>query len=75
MDNKSYDILKLIAQILLPFAAMVVAILDALGLVQYGEVVLAIATAIDTFLGVLLAALSKKYWEDKQVITEDEING
>lgn len=62
MSNKTYDVLKILAQIILPFAAMVVAILGALGITQYGEVILAIATAVNTFIGVLLKISSDKYW-------------
>lgn len=63
MSNKAYDALKLMAQIVLPFAAMVVAILGALGYTQYGEIILAIATAVNTFLGVLVKILSDQYWK------------
>lgn len=66
MSNKTYDILKILAQIILPFAAMIVAILGALGFTQYGEIILAIATAINTFIGVLLKVSSNKYWNNNE---------
>lgn len=70
MSNKTYDVLKILAQIILPFAAMVVAILGALGITQYGEVILAIATAVNTFIGVLLKISSDKYWHTDEVEIE-----
>lgn len=77
MSNKAYDVLKVIAQIILPFSAMVVAILGALGFTQYGEVILAIATAVNTFIGVLLKLSSDKYWgaKDDPDAGRDEANG
>lgn len=63
MSNKVYDILKLLAQVILPFAAMIVAILGALGYTQYGEIILAIATAVNTFIGVLVKISSDQYWK------------
>lgn len=68
MSNKTYDILKILAQIILPFAAMIVAILGALGFTQYGEIILAIATAVNTFIGVLLKISSNKYWNSNEEI-------
>ena len=62
MSNKLYDTLKLLAQVILPFAAMIVAILGALGYTQYGEIILAIATAVNTFIGVLVKISSDRYW-------------
>ena len=64
MSNKVYDVLKILAQIILPFAAMIVAILGALGFTQYGEIILAIATAINTFIGVVLKVSSDRYWHE-----------
>ena len=71
MSNKVYDVLKLLAQIIMPFATMVVAILGALGYGQYTEVILAIAAAVNTFLGILLKASSGVYWKDKYIVKED----
>lgn len=71
MSNKLYDILKLLAQIIMPFATMVVAILGALGYGQYTEVILAIAAAVNTFIGILLKASSSTFWKDKYIVNED----
>ena len=70
MSNKLYDTLKLLAQVILPFAAMIVAILGALGYTQYGEIILAIATAVNTFIGVLVKISSDRYWAN-----QDEAEG
>lgn len=81
MNNKVYDVLKLIAQIILPLASMVVAILGVLGYANYGEMVLAIATAFNTFLGVLLKVLSDQFWKGKEIVEvsedeeDEEVNG
>lgn len=71
MSNKVYDVLKLLAQIIMPFATMVVAILGALGYGQYTEVILAIAAAVNTFIGILLKASSSTFWKDKYIVKED----
>lgn len=62
MSNKTYDVMKLICQIILPFVTMVAAILSAFGLIEQGEIVLAIGTAINTFMGLFLKASSDIYW-------------
>lgn len=71
MNNKVYDVLKILAQIILPFAAMIVAILGAVGVAQYGEIILAIATAVNTFIGVLLKVSSDKYWSEQELPKEE----
>jgi TRAP-type uncharacterized transport system fused permease subunit len=64
-DNKTYDILKWIAQILLPaLGTLYFAIANIWGL-PYAEQVVGTITAIDTFLGVLLGISSDSYYKDK----------
>lgn len=64
MSNKVYDILKWIAQILLPaLGTLYFALSTIWGLPYAGEIVGTI-TAVDTFLGVILGISSKKYNED-----------
>ena len=54
MSNKTYDILKWVAQILLPaFGALYFAVAGIWGL-PYAEHVVGTITAVDTFLGVIL---------------------
>lgn len=61
MSNKTYDILKYIALVVLPaLATFVIAITGIWGL-PYGEAIAATITAIDAFLGALLKISSNKY--------------
>lgn len=61
MSNKVYDILKYIAQIVLPaLATLYFAIAGIWGL-PYGEQVVGTITAVDTFLGVVLGISSANY--------------
>lgn len=64
MSNTVYDILKWIAQILLPAAgALYFALANIWGL-PYGEQIVGTITAIDAFLGVILGISSKSYYND-----------
>lgn len=70
MSNKVYDVLKWIAQILLPAAgALYFALADLWGLPYPAEVVGTI-TAVDAFLGCVLgissSSYNKKLAEDKE---------
>ena len=61
MDNKIYDVLKWIAQYLLPaLATLYFAIAQVWGL-PYGEQIVGTITAIDTFLGVILGISTAQY--------------
>jgi hypothetical protein len=57
ISNKTYDILKWIAQILLPAFGTLYAALA----LPYGDQVVGTILAVDTFLGALLGISSKKY--------------
>lgn len=61
MSNKVYDILKYIAQIVLPALATLYFGLAGIWDLPYGEEVVGTITAIDTFLGVLLGISSANY--------------
>jgi len=64
MSNTVYDVLKWIAQILLPAAgALYFALANIWGL-PYGEQIVGTITAIDAFLGVILGISSKSYYND-----------
>ena len=65
MKNKTYDILKYIAQIVLPALGTLYFALASIWGLPYGEQVVGTITAIDTFLGVLLGISTKKYNEGK----------
>lgn len=61
MSNKMYDILKWIAQILLPaIGTLYFAIASIWGL-PYAEQIVGTITAIDAFLGALLGISTKMY--------------
>lgn len=67
MSNKVYDVLKWIAQILLPaLGALYFALANIWGL-PYGEQIVGTITAVDAFLGVILGISSKQYYENDEV--------
>lgn len=61
MSNKVYDVLKYIAQIVLPaFGTLYFALANIWGL-PYGEEVVGTITAVDAFLGALLMISNVNY--------------
>lgn len=64
MSNKTYDVLKYIAQIILPaLATLYFAVAGIWGL-PYGEQVVGTITAIDTFLGCILKLSADSYYKN-----------
>ncbi len=61
MSNKVYDILKFIAQIVLPAVATLVITICGIWGLPYGEQISATIMAVDTFLGAVLMLSSAKY--------------
>ena len=61
MSNKIYDILKYIAQIVLPAIGTLYFALAGIWGFPYGEQIVGTITAIDTFLGVILGISSSNY--------------
>lgn len=61
MSNKVYDILKFIAQILLPALGTLYFALAGIWGFPYAEQVVGTITAVDTFLGVVLGISSANY--------------
>lgn len=61
IDNKTYDIMKWIAQYLLPAAGTLYFALASIWGLPYGEQAVGTITAIDTFLGVILGISSAQY--------------
>ena len=61
MSNKTYDILKWVAQYLLPALATLYFAVAKLWCVPYGEEIVGTITAVDTFLGVLLGISTANY--------------
>lgn len=61
MSNKTYDILKYIAQIVLPALGTLYFALSSLWGLPYGEQIVGTITAVDTFLGALLGVSTAQY--------------
>ncbi len=61
LNDKTYDILKWIAQYLLPAAGTLYFALASIWGLPYGEQIVGTITAIDTFLGVILGISSASY--------------
>ncbi len=61
MSNKMYDVLKYIAQIVLPAIATLYFALAGIWGFPYGEEIVGTITAVDTFLGVLLKISTDNY--------------
>ena len=61
LSNKAYDILKWIAQILLPALGTLYFALAQIWGLPYGEQIVGTITAIDAFLGALLGISTMRY--------------
>ena len=64
MSNKTYDILKYIAQIVIPALATLYFALSKIWGLPYGEEIVGTLAVIDTFLGALLGSSSDRYWKE-----------
>ena len=62
MSSKVYDVLKFIAQILLPALGTLYFALASIWGLPYAEQIVGTITAIDTFLGVILGISSSKFY-------------
>lgn len=71
MSNKLYDILKYVAQIILPACATLYFSLASIWNLPYGEEVVGTITAVDAFLGICLKISTNNYILKQ----EDEENG
>lgn len=69
LSNKTYDLLKWIAQMLLPGLGTLYFALAGIWGFPYGEEIVGTITAIDTFLGVILKIASEEYKKSVDVIT------
>lgn len=61
MSNKTYDVLKFIALILLPALGTLYFALASIWGLPYGEQIVGTITAVDTFLGAILGISTAKY--------------
>ena len=66
MSDKVYDVLKWIAQYLLPASATLYFALSNMWGVPYAEQVVGTISAIDTFLGVMLGISTIQYNKDNE---------
>lgn len=69
MTNKVYDILKWVAQVVLPALATLYITVAAIWKLPCVEQVVGTITAIDTFIGVVLGISSAQY--NKQIVSDD----
>lgn len=70
MGNRTYDILKWIAQYFLPAIGTLYFALASIWGLPYGEQVVGTITAVDTFLGVILGISKAQY--DKTLLSQNE---
>lgn len=66
LNNKTYDILKFIAQIVLPAVGTLYFALAGIWNFPYGEEIVGTITAVDTFLGALLGLSSANYNKEEK---------
>ena len=63
MSNKVYDVLKYIAQIVLPAVGTLYFALASIWGFPYAEQIVGTITAVDAFMGVLLKISSNQYYK------------
>lgn len=66
MSNKVYDVLKYIAQVILPAIGTLYFALAGIWNFPFGEQIVGTITAIDTFLGVILRISTVSYNQEKE---------
>lgn len=66
MNNKVYDVLKWIAQMLLPAIGTLYFALAGIWGLPFGEEIVGTITAVDTFLGIILGISSINYNKNKE---------
>lgn len=71
MSNRTYDILKYIAQIVLPAVATLIFALSSIWGLPYGEEISGTITAVDAFLGALLKISSDRYHHQQELELTD----
>lgn len=65
MSNDTYDVLKYIAQIVLPACGTFYFALATIWGLPYGEQIVGTITAVDALLGAILGVSTKQYIKDK----------
>ena len=64
--NSTYDILKWVAQLLLPALATLYFALASIWNLPYGEQIVGTITAIDAFLGIILGISTANYYKKEE---------
>lgn len=72
LTNKAYDILKWIAQYLLPALGTLYFTLSSIWGFPYGEEIIGTISAVDVFLGVLLGISSSNYYKQQDVFMSSD---
>jgi hypothetical protein len=72
MSNKVYDVLKFIAQILLPAIGTLYFALARIWDLPYAEQIVGTITAVDAFLGALLGISTMQYRKEAELQPPDE---
>ena len=72
MSNKTYDILKYIAQIILPALATLYFALAKIWSLPYGTEICGTLAAVDAFMGALLQISTNQYNKANQLQPPDE---
>lgn len=76
MNNKLYDVLKWIAQYLLPALGTLYFAIASIWRLPYGEEIVGTITAVDAFLGVILGISSANYKKVKnETDTQEYFDG
>lgn len=70
MSDKTYNILKWIAMVLLPASGTLYFALAGIWNFPYGEQIVGTITAVDTFLGVILGISTAQYNKSKDVVVD-----
>lgn len=65
LDNKTYDVLKWVAQILLPASATLYVAVAGIWGFPYAKEIAGTISAVDLFLGALLGISSMNYYKEK----------
>lgn len=68
MSDDVYDVLKFIAQIVLPACGTLYFALASIWGLPYGEQIVGTITAVDAFLGAILGVSTKQYIKDKSEV-------
>lgn len=67
LNNKTYDVLKWVAQIFLPALGTLYFALSKIWGLPFGEEVVGTIVALDTFLGALLGISTEKYKREQEL--------